>query len=197
MLRYCRFRLWRSVRSLSRPARHGAGAGRRGALRPVECDSSFTLFLAAPRSCVSADAVFGFHAPWTGTPQGGYVDPRMTAVFCAGLQAGAAAGVSRPCARHGPHDARPVDAPHRIAACESGLPALRLRAAPLHDQRGAAGHAGRALAGGRKALTLVKADGPRIVGVDIEPDALRRAVRAAPSGGAPAPLPMWPRATQI
>jgi len=48
---------------------------------PVECDSSCTLFLAAPRSCVSANTVFGFHAPWTGTPRGGYVDPRMTAVF--------------------------------------------------------------------------------------------------------------------
>ena len=45
------------------------------------CQSSCTLFLGARHSCVSPGAVFGFHAPWTGTPQGGYIDPRMTAVF--------------------------------------------------------------------------------------------------------------------
>lgn len=48
---------------------------------PVECDSSCTLYLAAKRSCVSPGAVFGFHAPWVGTPSSGVVDPQMTAVF--------------------------------------------------------------------------------------------------------------------
>ncbi len=48
---------------------------------PVECDSSCTLYLAARRSCVSRNAVFGFHAPWVGGPSGGVVDPQMTAVF--------------------------------------------------------------------------------------------------------------------
>jgi hypothetical protein len=48
---------------------------------PVECDSSCTLYLANRRTCVSAHAVFGFHAPWVGGPSGGVVDRRMTAVF--------------------------------------------------------------------------------------------------------------------
>jgi len=48
---------------------------------PVECDSSCTLYLGARRSCVSAGAVFGFHAPWLGGPTNGVVDPEMTAVF--------------------------------------------------------------------------------------------------------------------
>ena len=47
----------------------------------VECDSSCTLFLAARRSCVSPEAVFGFHAPWAGAATGGVVDPEMVAVF--------------------------------------------------------------------------------------------------------------------
>jgi hypothetical protein len=47
----------------------------------VECDSSCTLFLAARRSCVSPQAVFGFHAPWIGAPNGGVVDPRLMAMF--------------------------------------------------------------------------------------------------------------------
>lgn len=48
---------------------------------PVECDSSCTLYLAARRSCVSPEAVFGFHAPWVGGPTRGVVDRQMTAVF--------------------------------------------------------------------------------------------------------------------
>ncbi len=48
---------------------------------PVECDSSCTLYLAARRSCVSPGAVFGFHAPWIGSPTSGVVDRQMTAVF--------------------------------------------------------------------------------------------------------------------
>lgn len=48
---------------------------------PVECDSACTLYLANPRSCVSDGAVFGFHAPWFGGPDGGIVDHRMVAVF--------------------------------------------------------------------------------------------------------------------
>ncbi|HMK88524.1 MAG TPA: hypothetical protein VK446_02670 [Methylocystis sp.] len=47
----------------------------------VECDSSCTLLLAARNACVSPNAVFGFHAPWYGTPQQGVVDPRMVEVF--------------------------------------------------------------------------------------------------------------------
>lgn len=47
----------------------------------VECDSSCTLLLAARNACVSPNAVFGFHAPWYGTPQHGVIDPRMTAMF--------------------------------------------------------------------------------------------------------------------
>lgn len=61
-----------------------AAAERRGEpvrIGPVECDSSCTLYLAARRSCISPDAVFGFHAPWFGSPQGGVVDPGMTALF--------------------------------------------------------------------------------------------------------------------
>ncbi len=50
---------------------------------PTECASSCTLYLASHRSCVSEDAVFGFHAPWFGGPTAGVVDPRMTAVFAA------------------------------------------------------------------------------------------------------------------
>jgi hypothetical protein len=48
---------------------------------PVQCNSSCTLYLAARRSCVSPNAVFGFHAPWLGGPAGGVVDRQMTAVF--------------------------------------------------------------------------------------------------------------------
>ncbi|QGM98980.1 hypothetical protein [Methylocystis parvus] len=48
---------------------------------PVECDSSCTLYLAAPQSCVSPGAVFGFHAPWVGGPTSGVIDRQMTAVF--------------------------------------------------------------------------------------------------------------------
>lgn len=48
---------------------------------PTECDSSCTLYLASPRSCVSANSVFGFHAPWFGSPDAGVVDQRMTALF--------------------------------------------------------------------------------------------------------------------
>jgi hypothetical protein len=55
--------------------------GERVRIGAVECDSSCTLFLAAPRSCVSANAVFGFHAPWVGQPTSGVVDPEMTAMF--------------------------------------------------------------------------------------------------------------------
>ena len=40
----------------------------------VECNSSCTLFLAARRSCVSPEAVFGFHAPWAGAATGGVVE---------------------------------------------------------------------------------------------------------------------------
>jgi len=47
----------------------------------VECDSSCTLFLAARRSCVSPEAVFGFHAPWAGAATGGVVDSEMVAIF--------------------------------------------------------------------------------------------------------------------
>lgn len=47
----------------------------------VECDSSCTLFLAARNSCVSPQAVFGFHAPWVGEPSGGVIDPRLMAMF--------------------------------------------------------------------------------------------------------------------
>ncbi len=50
---------------------------------PIECDSSCTLYLASHNSCVSEEAVFGFHAPWFGGPEGGVIDPRMTAVFAA------------------------------------------------------------------------------------------------------------------
>ncbi len=55
--------------------------GERVRIGPVECDSSCTLFLAARRSCVSAGAVLGFHAPWYGTPMSGRADPNMTALF--------------------------------------------------------------------------------------------------------------------
>jgi hypothetical protein len=54
----------------------------------VECDSSCTLFLAARRSCVSPNAVFGFHAPWIGEPTGGPVDPRLTAMFASSYKPG-------------------------------------------------------------------------------------------------------------
>lgn len=47
----------------------------------VECDSSCTLFLASRRACVSPGAVLGFHAPWVGAPNGGVVDPGLTAMF--------------------------------------------------------------------------------------------------------------------
>ncbi len=47
----------------------------------VACDSSCTLFLAARRACVSRQAVFGFHAPWIGEPDGGVVDRELTGMF--------------------------------------------------------------------------------------------------------------------
>lgn len=64
-------------------ARLAMAEGRGEAVRigPVECDSSCTLFLGAANSCVSPGAVFGFHAPWIGGPNGGVVDRQMTALF--------------------------------------------------------------------------------------------------------------------
>lgn len=48
---------------------------------PTNCDSSCTLYLAARNGCVSPNAVFGFHAPWYGSSDGGIVDPRMVEQF--------------------------------------------------------------------------------------------------------------------
>lgn len=65
-------------------AARAAAAERRGEpvrFGNVECDSSCTLLLAAPKACVSPNAVFGFHAPWYGTPDHGVIDPKMTAMF--------------------------------------------------------------------------------------------------------------------
>jgi len=47
----------------------------------VECDSSCTLFLGSRHTCVSPQAVFGFHAPWVGAPNAGVVSPQLTAMF--------------------------------------------------------------------------------------------------------------------
>lgn len=65
-------------------AARAAAAQRRGEpvrFGNVECDSSCTLLLAAPKACVSPNSVFGFHAPWYGTPDHGVIDPKMTAMF--------------------------------------------------------------------------------------------------------------------
>ncbi len=64
-------------------ARLAIAEARREPIRigPTECNSSCTLYLASRRSCVSADSVFGFHAPWFGSPDSGVVDRRMTALF--------------------------------------------------------------------------------------------------------------------
>jgi hypothetical protein len=51
---------------------------------PVACDSSCTLYLGARNVCVSPEAVFGFHAVWTGwqgNPVGSFNNQRWTALF--------------------------------------------------------------------------------------------------------------------
>ncbi len=68
---------------------------------PTECNSSCTLYLANPQSCVSEGAVFGFHAPWFGGPEGGVVDPRMTAVFAAHYKPGLRQAFMAHVRRHG------------------------------------------------------------------------------------------------
>lgn len=72
-------------------AARAAAAERRGEpvrFGNVECDSSCTLLLAAPKACVSPRAVFGFHAPWYGTPDHGVIDPKMTAMFARSYKPG-------------------------------------------------------------------------------------------------------------
>ncbi|MGD9543592.1 MAG: hypothetical protein AB7F41_12595 [Methylocystis sp.] len=75
---------------------------------PTECDSSCTLYLANPHSCVSESAVFGFHAPWFGGPDGGVVDPRMTAVFASHYKPGLRRIFMAHVRRHGHHAPGPM-----------------------------------------------------------------------------------------
>ena len=88
------------------------------------CDSSCTLFLAARRSCVSPEAVFGFHAPWAGAAIGGIVltrrwwpcSPVLTNLRCAGYFS-PISGMQRRCPRTAAETHWPAARESQAIAC--------------------------------------------------------------------------------